>query len=320
MESDHEHAKGYVYILTNPSFHGNWVRIGKSSHPVDVLSKEFNNPSVPLPFVKFAVVETVKSDDADSIVNEIFHDLADHRISPSREFFIMNPFAVLKMFRGIISKYRGAKIFEYEHGGEDPVPPRGTKPPFRFSMIGIEIGETVTFTPTNVDVKVVSDTKVVYEGQGYTLAEFARKFIPENKRDASNSYWELAYFTYKGQRLIDILIPPPTSGERFDFRKVGIGAGETVTFTPTNTNVRVAADKNDSKSASKNRIEYEGREYSLSGFAKEFMPDEWRTKSNSYQGPKYFTYKGRKLVDIWDDYLQTKEPADPNTNAGQRRY
>ena len=32
--------KGYVYILTNPSFREDWVKIGKSSRPVDVRSKE----------------------------------------------------------------------------------------------------------------------------------------------------------------------------------------------------------------------------------------------------------------------------------------
>ena len=32
--------KGYVYILTNPSFKDNWVKIGRSSKPVDVRSKE----------------------------------------------------------------------------------------------------------------------------------------------------------------------------------------------------------------------------------------------------------------------------------------
>jgi hypothetical protein len=30
---------GYVYILTNPSFREDWVKIGKNSHPADVRSK-----------------------------------------------------------------------------------------------------------------------------------------------------------------------------------------------------------------------------------------------------------------------------------------
>ena len=37
---------GYVYILTNPSFREDWVKIGKSSRPVDVRSKELDNTAV----------------------------------------------------------------------------------------------------------------------------------------------------------------------------------------------------------------------------------------------------------------------------------
>jgi hypothetical protein len=32
--------QGYVYILTNPSFKEDWVKIGKSARPVDVRSKK----------------------------------------------------------------------------------------------------------------------------------------------------------------------------------------------------------------------------------------------------------------------------------------
>ena len=37
---------GYVYILTNPSFREDWVKIGKSSRPVDVRSiiDQLNQP------------------------------------------------------------------------------------------------------------------------------------------------------------------------------------------------------------------------------------------------------------------------------------
>ena len=40
---------GYVYILTNPSFREDWVKIGKSARPVDIRSKELDNTAVPLP-------------------------------------------------------------------------------------------------------------------------------------------------------------------------------------------------------------------------------------------------------------------------------
>ena len=48
---------GYVYILTNPSFREDWVKIGKSSRPVDVRSKELDNTAVPLPFEIFATMK-----------------------------------------------------------------------------------------------------------------------------------------------------------------------------------------------------------------------------------------------------------------------
>ena len=35
--------KGYVYILTNPSFKEDWIKIGKSSRPVDIRSKELDS-------------------------------------------------------------------------------------------------------------------------------------------------------------------------------------------------------------------------------------------------------------------------------------
>ena len=51
---------GYVYILTNPSFKEDWVKIGKSSRPVDVRSKELDNTAVPLPFEIYATMQTAK--------------------------------------------------------------------------------------------------------------------------------------------------------------------------------------------------------------------------------------------------------------------
>ena len=49
-----ENETGYVYILTNPSFREDWVKIGKSSRPVDVRSKELDNTAVPLPLRFYA--------------------------------------------------------------------------------------------------------------------------------------------------------------------------------------------------------------------------------------------------------------------------
>lgn len=51
---------GYVYILTNPSFKEDWAKIGKSSRPVDVGSKELDDTDVTLPFEIYATMKTMK--------------------------------------------------------------------------------------------------------------------------------------------------------------------------------------------------------------------------------------------------------------------
>ena len=44
------------------------------------------------------------------------------------------------------------------------------------------------------------------------------------------------------------------------------------------------------------KIEYNGMSYSLSGFCKVFMPH--KNTSGAYQGPKFFSFKGKSLIDI----------------------
>ena len=79
-----------------------------------------------------------------------------------------------------------------------------TRPNFRFSMVGIKPGEWITFTPTGLRVKVVSDNKVEYDGQQYKLSPFAVKFLPDNLRNKKNAYQGPKYFTYQGQKLDDL--------------------------------------------------------------------------------------------------------------------
>ena len=72
---------GYVYILTNPSFREDWVKIGKSSRPVDVRSKELDNTAVPLPFEIFATMKTVKYNEVEKLVHKTIDRLTDRKVS-----------------------------------------------------------------------------------------------------------------------------------------------------------------------------------------------------------------------------------------------
>lgn len=83
---------GYVYILTNPSFKDNWVKIGKSSRPVNIRSKELDNTAVPLPFEIYAVMKTSKYNEAERQIHRLI-DLVNPsmRIRKGREFFNVTP-------------------------------------------------------------------------------------------------------------------------------------------------------------------------------------------------------------------------------------
>jgi 5-methylcytosine-specific restriction protein B len=78
------------------------------------------------------------------------------------------------------------------------------RPNFKFSLIGAKVGETVVFTPTNVEVKIVSDDEIEHEGIRYKLSPFVAKFIPNNKRSNPTAYQGPMYFTYKGKPLTQL--------------------------------------------------------------------------------------------------------------------
>ena len=112
---------GYVYILTNPSFREDWVKIGKSSRPVDVRSKELDNTAVPLPFEIFATMKTVKYNEVEKLVHKTIDRLTDLRIRQNREFFNVPPKMALDIFRDIAMAIDDAEITEYE--GNIPLNP-----------------------------------------------------------------------------------------------------------------------------------------------------------------------------------------------------
>lgn len=117
--------QGYVYILTNPSFKEDWVKIGKSSRPVYVRSKELDNTAVPLPFEIFATMKTCKYNEVEKLVHKTIDRLTDLRIRQNREFFNVSPQIALEIFRDIAMAVEDAEIIEYEDNS--PIDPETDK-------------------------------------------------------------------------------------------------------------------------------------------------------------------------------------------------
>ena len=211
---------GYVYILTNPSFREDWVKIGKSSRPVDVRSKELDNTAVPLPFEIYATLRTVKYDKVEKQIHKQIDRLSDLRIRQNREFFNIAPSVALDIMRDIADLLEDAELAVYVDGKpviskskeEDKKieadsrenERRAQKPAFKFHMIGLKVGDTVVFDELNLSVTVASDDKVEYQGRLWSLSAFTREFLPEDKQNASGVYQGPKYFSYKGKTLSEL--------------------------------------------------------------------------------------------------------------------
>ena len=78
------------------------------------------------------------------------------------------------------------------------------KPPFKFHMAGINVGDEIVFDALNLPVKVASDDEIEYKGRLWSLSTFTTEFLPETRQSPSRSYQGPKYFSYKGITLSEL--------------------------------------------------------------------------------------------------------------------
>ena len=111
---------GYVYILTNPSFREDWVKIGMTSNMEERL-KTLDNTSVPLPFEKYATLKTAKYQKAEKLVHHYIERFTNLRIRDNREFFNVRPEEALSIFREVAELLDDAEIEEFSSKARKPI-------------------------------------------------------------------------------------------------------------------------------------------------------------------------------------------------------
>ena len=204
---------GYVYILTNPSFREDWVKIGRSSRPVDVRSKELDNTAVPLPFEIYATLQTSKFGQIEKMLHGLLDQVANKRIRKNREFFNVEPAVALNVFNqlalliddAVVTVYKDNKPVSVIHPPVITPPPPTKKrlPRFRFEDVEIPVGSAVVFLPTNTPVRVAPGNKVEYKGKFYSLTGFVSAFIPASLKRSSGIYQGPSFFTFEGENRDD---------------------------------------------------------------------------------------------------------------------
>ena len=134
--------QGYVYILTNPSFKEDWVKIGKSAVSVEQRVKQLDGTAVPLPFEIYATLKTVKYEQVEKLIHKTIDRLTDLRIRQNREFFNVSPAKALDILKDISTTLDDAEIDEVYLGearfkrnidGEEVAEKK--RPRFKFSIV-----------------------------------------------------------------------------------------------------------------------------------------------------------------------------------------
>jgi|GEM_PF-2588835 len=98
-------ASGFIYVLTNESFHrDNWIKIGYAEN-VEKRVKELSGTAVPLPYEVYCTYEIPRLEntkDPDKLLHDLIQSLNPNlRITQNREFFELDPWDAYQMLEAI---------------------------------------------------------------------------------------------------------------------------------------------------------------------------------------------------------------------------
>ena len=205
-------AKGFIYILTNPSFE-EYVKIGYA-HDVEKRLQQLNrSEATPFAFRAYATYE-VDSE----LTDKKLHQLID-RLNPDlrskemfngkpriREFYVMSPEDAYDILQNIatisgtlnrlkLRKPTGEELEDEKHAEEARENARRGK--FHFSEVGIKPGEEVVFIEDeSIRPVVVDDRHIEYNGHVVSLSALAQQ-LKQTPYPQQGTVW----FTYKGEKL-----------------------------------------------------------------------------------------------------------------------
>lgn len=204
--------KGYVYVLTNPSFRDDWVKIGKSKRLPEVRGRELYNTAVPLPYEVYATLYTEKYNEAERMIHRSIDRISDLRINKNREFFNISPedaYEILLDIKDLLGdeaslelKGDNVEISENEFSGSK----RKVSRRFDFYSRGLKDGDVIHFVDNpSITAIVAGERQVLFESEKWFLSPLVRElYTRAGTVNSSGAYQGPLYFTYQGIRLTDL--------------------------------------------------------------------------------------------------------------------
>lgn len=212
-------TKGYIYILTNPSF-PQYVKIGYADNLEKRLDQLNRSECIPFAFRVYAFYE-VQSRLSDIKVHSIIDRLNPNLRSIDnfkgqkrvREFYAMSPedaYALLEAIaeiNGQSDKLKKVAMTVEEQAAEETAEEveaqhKERLSPFTFSKCGIKPGESISwYDNPELEFIVADDKTVEYKGKTFTLSALAAILLG---RESSAGVAGPRYFKYRGEWLNDI--------------------------------------------------------------------------------------------------------------------
>ena len=195
-------SKGIIYIFTNDAM-PNIIKIGITTDLKQRL-QSLDTTATPLPFRCHYAIEVEDYEVKEKLIHDGF---ADHRIRANREFFTLSPeraVSILKAIDGKEIKFGNNEMIDEEgQVVENRKIEKSLRSVFTFSSANIPIGSEITFTRNHdIKAKVISDKKVEYEGEVYSLSMLAQRLL-NNMGYNWKAVQGPAYFEYEGEILSD---------------------------------------------------------------------------------------------------------------------
>lgn len=84
-------AQGYVYIMINPSFKENIIKVGQTTNIEKRIKDLSHSSGIPTPFQVYALMKTVQYVDLERALHNILERVVHKRVNAKREFFEIKP-------------------------------------------------------------------------------------------------------------------------------------------------------------------------------------------------------------------------------------
>lgn len=207
--------KGVIYILQNPAFK-EYVKIGYA-HDIEKRLRQLNrSETIPFAFRVYAIYE-VKSALTDMELHKLIDNLnPDLRTIETfdgkkrvKEFYAMSPedaYSILESIAKISGTIdclkrltpEGHEILDDEIANE--VKENARRGPFRFSEVGIKIGEKIVYIEdASIQPVVVDDRHIEWNKQTTSLSALAQQ-LKGFTHPVQGTLW----FTYNGVKLTEL--------------------------------------------------------------------------------------------------------------------